>query len=239
MAKYVIEIPDDRIGDFVGNTHLLMPYTMAGHKGHHDTGLEMTPYTEPDEQSVKNNNIHLCWSCQNSSECPAKVKDILFGDDVGNDNICCCNAYRPTESNASDEDEIRQKVEQEVWEFARRIIYPSDCCEDSISKYTEKFLGIPSHKARAIFKDLSYQEVKAKYKKWRKQKDEIRVGDEVELELSEGVKGLVYIVGEEMLEGAYLNCDGLVPFCWSKKDCRKTGKHFDEIEELLKKMKEE
>ena len=46
--KYIIDIPDDRIGDFVGSTHLLMPYTMAGHNGHHDTGLKLTPYTEPD-----------------------------------------------------------------------------------------------------------------------------------------------------------------------------------------------
>ena len=46
--KYIIDIPDDRIGDFVGSTHLLMPYFLAGHKGHHDTGLALRPYTEPD-----------------------------------------------------------------------------------------------------------------------------------------------------------------------------------------------
>ena len=46
--KYIIDIPDDRICDFVGSTHLLMPYTMAGHKGHHDTGLELMPYTDID-----------------------------------------------------------------------------------------------------------------------------------------------------------------------------------------------
>ena len=54
MAKYVIEIPDDRACDYVGSTHLLMPYTMAGHKGHHDTGLNLTPYTEPDRKAVEN-----------------------------------------------------------------------------------------------------------------------------------------------------------------------------------------
>ena len=53
MAKYVIEIPDERIGDFVGSTHLLMPYTMAGHQGSHDTGLELTPYIEPDQKVVE------------------------------------------------------------------------------------------------------------------------------------------------------------------------------------------
>ena len=53
MAKYVVEIPDDKICDFVGSTHLLMPYTMAGHKGHHDTGLSLAPYTEPDRNDIE------------------------------------------------------------------------------------------------------------------------------------------------------------------------------------------
>ena len=53
MAKYIIDIPEDRIGDFVGSTHLLMPYTMAGHMGHHDTGLELTLYTEPDRKTIE------------------------------------------------------------------------------------------------------------------------------------------------------------------------------------------
>lgn len=120
MAKYVIEIPDDQINDYIAPSNDMIfripVYKRNGTFSHFvQSDLSLTPYTEPDEQSVKNNNIHLCWSCQNSSECHAKVKDVLFGDDVGNDNIFCCNAYRPTESNASDEDEIRQKVEKEVW----------------------------------------------------------------------------------------------------------------------------
>lgn len=51
--KYIIDIPDDRIRDFVGSTHLLMPYTMAGHKGYHDTELELTPYAEPDRKAIE------------------------------------------------------------------------------------------------------------------------------------------------------------------------------------------
>ena len=222
MAKYIIDVPDSFV-DITNGLHI--PMDKQG-SFRIDTGLKLTPYTEPDEDESYGVNRY-------------KAIGLAFlkwlGNDVGDKLKSADDVYQFLDKNCYNKD----AVEDEVWDFARRIICPSDCCEDSISKYTEKFLGIPSHKARAIFKDLSYQEVKAKYKKWRKQKDEIRVGDEVELELSEGVKGLVYIVGEEMLEGAYLNCDGLVPFCWSKKDCRKTGKHFDEIEELLKKMKEE
>lgn len=51
--KYIIEIPEDKIEDFVGNTHFLMPYMMAGHIGHHDTGLPIEPYTEPDLEQVR------------------------------------------------------------------------------------------------------------------------------------------------------------------------------------------
>lgn len=51
--KYIIEIPDDKIGDFIGSTHFLMPYMMAGHIGHHDTGLPINPYTEPDLEQVR------------------------------------------------------------------------------------------------------------------------------------------------------------------------------------------
>jgi len=126
----------------------------------------------------------------------------------------------------------REAIAGEVWEFAKKI---------------GSFNGLSKHELDECFGHTTiqgvmttydtYQEAKAKYEAWKKQKDEIRVGDEVEL--YEGAKGLVYIVGEEMLEGAYLNCNGLVSFCWKKKDCRKTGKHFDDIEELLKKMRGE
>lgn len=41
-----------------------------------------------------NNQIHLCDSCiSNYPNCPAENKDVLFGNGVGNDNICCCAKY--------------------------------------------------------------------------------------------------------------------------------------------------
>lgn len=132
----------------------------------------------------------------------------------------------------------RKAIEDEVWYFARRIICPSDCCEDSISKYTEKFLNIPSHKVRAIFKDLSYQEVKAKYEEWKKQKDEIRVGDEVCYVYDHQWKKIVatntYSDGFDAIDSdgnLYLQRN---PDMWEK-----TGRHFDEVEELLEKMRGE
>lgn len=50
------------------------------------------------EKSMKitNNCIHLCQSCYKEyPNCDANNDDIVFGDGIGNDNICCCNKYLP------------------------------------------------------------------------------------------------------------------------------------------------
>lgn len=131
----------------------------------------------------------------------------------------------------------RKAIEEEVWGLARRIICPSDCCEDSISKYTEKFLDIPSYKARAIFKDLSYQEVKAKYEEWLKQKDEIRVGDEVKDH--EDIKAVVLDICMDG-EAYTVYTENRICEDWLKDEgFVKTGRHFPEVAELLEKMRGE
>ena len=49
-----------------------------------------------DGKTVTNNKVNLCDSCQNNyPECNG---DVLFGDGVGNDNICCCNCYKPLQT---------------------------------------------------------------------------------------------------------------------------------------------
>ena len=120
----------------------------------------------------------------------------------------------------------RKAIENDVWDVARAV---NDMGYDD-------FVSCFGGKTEEMVYELSYSEVKAQYEAWKRTEEEIHVGDEVTL--FGRAKGLVYIVGEEMLEGVYSNCDRLIPFCWRKKDCRKTGKHFPEIAELLKKMKE-
>lgn len=53
--KYIIEIPDDKVSDFLveNNTHLFISYSIVGYKRKCDTGLSITPYTEPDIEQVK------------------------------------------------------------------------------------------------------------------------------------------------------------------------------------------
>lgn len=48
-------------------------------------------------QSINNNRVHLCNSCKHKyPKCQAETEDVLFGDGVGSDNICCCAKYIPS-----------------------------------------------------------------------------------------------------------------------------------------------
>ena len=48
------------------------------------------------ENNMENNKVNLCKSCcQNYPECSAEDEDVIFGDSIGDDNICCCRKYEP------------------------------------------------------------------------------------------------------------------------------------------------
>ena len=53
--------------------------------------IKQLPSAQPDNQ------IHLCDSCDYSyPDCPSKNDDVIFGNGIGNDNICACNKYKPS-----------------------------------------------------------------------------------------------------------------------------------------------
>ena len=52
---------------------------------------------------IRNNKVNLCDSCRFAyPECEGEV---IFGDGVGNDNICCCNCYFPLMSHNEEDGE--------------------------------------------------------------------------------------------------------------------------------------
>lgn len=222
MAKYVIEIPE--------NTHWIQ-WIMEGTKDHHpymDWKLveDLTPYTESDEQSVEKNAVNLCTSCKLFKEHFPECGDvnILFGDGVGNDNICCCNKYEPyTEPD-------RKAIEDEVWEFASMLMnmHP-DVAEDI-------YWSMNGGKGIGVATEMTYQQAKAKYEEWRKKKDEIHVGDEVEAK--PGNKACVLYENPDGTQVFVFKADGTAAW-WSKCAVHKTGKNHPEVVELLKKMREE
>jgi len=48
--------------------------------------------------TVVGNKVNLCDSCKHEYPvCMAGSADVLFGDGVGSDNVCCCACYEPIE----------------------------------------------------------------------------------------------------------------------------------------------
>lgn len=91
--KYIIEIPDDKIGDFIGSTHFLMPYMMAGHIGHHDTGLPIVPYTEPDLEQVRKEAYQQGLSDAKEGKATCQYCEYQYLDDTEEPCKKCRNAY--------------------------------------------------------------------------------------------------------------------------------------------------
>lgn len=84
--------------------------------------------------------------------------------------------------------------------------------------------------------EMTYSEAKAKYDAWKQKKEEVRVGDEV---MYHGTK---YVVFRKLLMSNVLYMEGLNSHpqttIFSSNEVTKTGRHFDEVEKLLKKMEE-
>ena len=109
---------------------------------------------------------------------------------VGEGDLCWYNTYLKVESYTEPD---RKAIEDEVWEFIDFLTGMSP------RERYECFDKVFSH---IIVSTMSYQEAKAKYDEWLKQKDEIRVGDEV----GNGfVKGTAFFVDETMVEGFFID----------------------------------
>jgi len=117
----------------------------------------------------------------------------------------------------------KAEAENEVWDFASYIALEMD--------------GIQKDECFGNLATISYQEAKEKYEKWVNQTTEIHVGDEVED--NDGTRGIVFdIIGTDLL-GVCWEEERVSHFFWPKSYCRKTGRHFDEAEKLLERMKAE
>ena len=121
-----------------------------------------------------------------------------------------------------------EDAQEEAWKMA------SKCLWDITNSQSRDIFGTD---CVYVPREMSYQEAKARYDDWKKSKDEIRVGDEVLDHL--GKPYIIYKINDVSAYGVGFdecplshNC---FPVCYNKK----TGRHFDEVEELLKKMKGE
>ena len=84
--------------------------------------------------------------------------------------------------------------------------------------------------------NCSYQEAKEMYEKWEKEKNEIQIGDEVKCKDLED-KGIVTSVLVTRCDVLWL--DGTVSEDILMSELYKTGRHFDEIQNLLETIEKE
>lgn len=81
---------------------------------------------------------------------------------------------------------------------------------------------------------MPYQEVAEKYEAWTKKHDEIRIGDEVESKVF-NIKGVVTSLAEDRL--IVVSRSGITNSLHINT-VKKTGRHFPEVEEFMRKMRE-
>lgn len=122
----------------------------------------------------------------------------------------------------------RKAIEDEVWKLARTI--------ESMSAWEiMNIFDVREENVPFLCNTRTYQEAKSKFEAWLKQKDEIKVGDEVTH--TKGYKGIVTYINCELCD--VLWDDGCVTEDVYKKEFLKTGRHFPEVAELLEKMRGE
>ena len=116
----------------------------------------------------------------------------------------------------------REAIENEVWEFAWEVL------QLDLPVFREIF-GYDTDK-------MDYREYKSKYEAWKKQRDEIHVGDEVIIK-SDGVKGVV--LDEDLCGEFSVFTENGCCEAYRKIHFEKTGRHLDFVERLLEEMREE
>jgi len=115
----------------------------------------------------------------------------------------------------------------DAWELVRRLrtTAPTDIIEifDKDTTFS-------------VIEELSASEAIEKWKAWE-DKNEIKVGDEVVCR--DGIKGIVVGISNNTEQISLLSNEYNVPQLLIKNHATKTGRHFDAIEKVLKKIQEE
>ena len=125
----------------------------------------------------------------------------------------------------------REAIEDEVTEFWRIV------GDMGVSTYEEVF---GTENFWKVLNKMPYQEAKAKYEAWKREKDKICVGDEVEYECDGIVRFVVFgIVGNTAYGFKYpCDYDDVGEYC-DIDMLTKTGRHFDYVEKLLEEIRGE
>ena len=149
----------------------------------------------------------------------------------------------PNEDNAMWMDGYKKGVEagrDDAWELAGDIAYRimsyGDCLDANMLDKNENYSS-----PNGVLDKLTYQEAKDKYDAWKKQREEINIGDEISCPGKLYVEAVV--IGMDDDDDLYIiwKQSGKIDMIESsqRKHWVKTGICFPEVEELLKKMRGE
>ncbi len=135
----------------------------------------------------------------------------------------------------------RNAIEDEVWSLAREIAY---CMSLQECIYAGMLHDDDIYdSASGVLEKLTCQEAKTKYEAWKRKKEEIRVGDEVvyadDPNKEKAIVLRLYQPKQYKTLADILCEDGTVVKMIKVENLAWTGRHFDEIADLLKKMKEQ
>lgn len=120
-------------------------------------------------------------------------------------------------------------IENEVWELADLMGKMSQ---------TERCLCFGFSYPSEVTTNLTYQEAKSLFEKWMENENEIHVGDEIYSDGDYEIAIVIEIYGDGSVSVYTKN--GCIEHWWNKMhNLKKTGRHFDEVGTLLKRMRGE
>ena len=248
MSNYILDVGEGYIRHGLERT-LAIPVRINEHEDHWmDTRIPVTPYTAPDLEQVRKeayedgfkNAVHNCpegcpYVEQARKEAYEKGYNNGYEDTVKNYEDTCILVARA-------KDEGREEGRCEAWEAARKIALDKEDGGLDTVAYCEIFgYGKSFH---TILKTFTASEVIAKIKEREDGKQEdLHVGDVVTFKTAYGEDS--GIVVECHVPDVYPDVDKYIVWCGGKveyivkKGLTKTGTHFPEVADLLKKMKDE
>ena len=124
---------------------------------------------------------------------------------------------------------------EKAWELAGWVWLHESHGGSSVEEFKECFGDMSTDEVAR----LPYSEVVKKYEAWEKEKDEIRVGDEVRNPLADTI-GIVLAKNEYGATVMWFDSDNEIHFTkYSNNGLVRTGRHFTEAVAMLRKMKGE
>ena len=114
-----------------------------------------------------------------------------------------------------------------AWELARKIVIPNGYSNCDLYEI------FGSSDLQHVLENYTYTEATAKVAKWEKEKEEIKVGDEVEKNDLRDVRFIVTFTNGRLMSG--VTQSGLVFANEKPKEWHKTGRHID-IDSFLKQI---